>query len=301
MECTTHKFHAMGTHCQLFLYANDSSQGEALIIQAEAEIRRLEAKYTRYQENSETSRINRSAGQVAGIRVDAETAALLDYAATAYLQSDGLFDITSGVLRNAWRFEQTTLPDSDVINHLLTRVGWHRLQWESPHLTLPLVGMELDFGGVVKEYAVDAVVAICRDQGCRHGLLDMGGDIGVIGPHPDGSPWRVGIRTPWDPDRAKAIIELSAGGLATSGDYERYTEIDGVRYGHILNPKTGWPVQSMVSVSVQAPRCIIAGTASTIGMLNGIKQGKQWLAELGLPYLCINRDGSLAGSFSTDS
>src|SRR5699024_8377147 len=175
------------------------------------------------------------------------------------------------------------------------------VQWEPPHLHLPIKGMEIDFGGVVKEYAVDTVVALCQNRGFSHGLIDMGGDIGVIGPHPDGSPWRIGIRNPHTPHRAKAVIELTQGALATSGDYERYFEIHGKRYSHILNPLTGWPVQGLISVSVQAPLCIVAGTASTIGMLKGKQEGIHWLDALGLPYFCIKEDGTNAYSDSINT
>src|SRR5699024_7812714 len=180
----------------------------------------------------ETSRINRSAGAATSITVDNETTSILNYSTVAYQQSGGLFDITSGILRSVWKPKQQQLPTPNAIAETLKKIGWHHVQWEPPHLHLPIKGMEIDFGGVVKEYAVDTVVALCQNQGFSHGLIDMGGDIGVIGPHPDGSPWRIGIRNPHTPHRAKAVIELTQGALATSGDYERYFEIHGKRYSH---------------------------------------------------------------------
>lgn len=293
MEYGQRGFRAMGSPCELRVYARNSEEVERVLDLAAAEIERLERKYTRYRDDSETSRLNRSAGSSEGVRVDDETAALLDYARVAYEQSDGLFDITSGVLRRAWRFDRRALPDPEDVDRLLPLIGWQRVRWQPPMLTLPQAGMELDFGGVVKEYAVDTVVALCRAEGVAHGLVDLGGDIGVIGPHPDDSPWRVGIRDPWQGERAAAMLPMTDGGLATSGDYERCIEIDGIRYGHILDPRSGWPVQSLISVSVQAPRCIVAGTAATIAMLRGREEGPRWLAGLGLPYLTIDRDGHI--------
>jgi thiamine biosynthesis lipoprotein len=160
---------------------------------------------------------------------------------------------------------------------------------------LPLAGMQLDFGGFVKEYAADRVAALCRELGLRHGLVDLGGDLAAIGPHPDGSPWRVGIRHPRAPAGAIASIAFSAGGIATSGDYERCMVVDGKRYAHVLDPKTGWPVSGLASVTVAASHCLIAGTASTIAMLKGAQGGPAWLDRLGLPNLRVDADGNQTG------
>jgi thiamine biosynthesis lipoprotein len=177
-------------------------------------------------------------------------------------------------------------------------VGWEKIRWQRPRLVLPLAGMQLDFGGYVKEYAADRVAALCREHGLRHGLVDLGGDLAVVGPHPDGSPWRVGIRHPRAPEGAIACVALAAGGIATSGDYERCMLVDGKRYAHILNPKTGWPVAGLASVSVAASHCLIAGTASTIAMLKGARQGPRWLDRLGLPSLRVTADGAVSGSLA---
>lgn len=280
----------MGSPCEFHLYAREPAQAERAFTAARAEVERLEQKYSRYREDSVTSRINRSAGDARGIELDAETAALLDYAAQAYVQSDGLFDITSGVLRQVWDFKSGKLPAQSKIDEVLQRIGWHRVQWSSPRLVLPVNGMELDFGGYVKEYTADAAVQCLRANGIEHGLVELGGDIAVVGSHPDGSPWRVGVRHPQAPQQALAAVDLREGAIASSGDYERYMEVDGRRYCHILNPKTGWPVSGLVAVSVIAPQCLIAGTASTIAMLKG-EAGIAWLEELGLPWFAVDATG----------
>lgn len=118
--------------------------------------------------------------------------------------------------------------------------------------------------------------------------MELGGDLVALGPHPDGSAWRVGIQHPREPGRAIASVDLARGALATSGDCERGFERDGRRYHHILDPRTGWPAQGLASVSVITDRCLIAGTASTVGMLKGAADGPRWLAELSLPYLCVD-------------
>ena len=292
-------FKAMGSPCELHLHAKSQNKLDAVAGAAIAEVARLERKYSRYRDDSLASRINASAGDPAGLEVDAETASLLDYAALAWQQSGGLFDISSGVLRRVWSLRTGRVPEPAEIEALRPLIGWDKIRWQRPHLVLPLAGMELDFGGYVKEYAADRVAQLCREQSLRHGLVDLGGDLAVVGPHPDGSPWRVGIRDPRNRTGAIASVALLAGGIATSGDYERCMLVDGKRYAHILNPKTGWPVEGLASVSVAASHCLIAGTASTIAMLKGGRAGPAWLDRLGLPSLRVDADGEISGSLAS--
>ena len=291
-----HRFRAMGSPCEIRVYAETRVRCDELARTGIDEVRRLEQKYSRYRDDSVTSAINRSAGDATGLELDAETARLLDYAETAWRESGGLFDATSGVLRRVWDFKSGRVPAQEEIDAVLARVGWSKLEWRRPRLVLPLAGMELDFGGFVKEYAADRVAELCRAAGARHGLVDLGGDLAVIGPHPDGSPWTVGIRDPRAPARPMATVQLLGGGIATSGDYERCMIVDGVRYTHVLDPRSGWPVRGLCSVSVAAPQCLIAGTATTIAMLKGAIDGPRWLNELGLPSLCMDEKGKLARS-----
>jgi thiamine biosynthesis lipoprotein len=291
-------FRAMGSVCEVRLYATDAALAQVHADAAQAEVRRLEKIYSRYLDHSVTTRINRSAGDAHGVEVDEETAGLLDYAQAAWEQSEGLFDISSGVLRRVWDFKTGCIPAQAEIDAMLKLIGWDKLSWRRPRLVLPLPGMELDFGGYVKEYAADRAAQACRLAGARHGFVELGGDIAVIGPHPDDAPWEIGIRHPRNPTIAIARIALTAGGIASSGDYERYFERDGHRYCHILNPLTGWPVAGLAGVSVVAEQCLIAGTASTIAMLKGRDDGPEWLAELGLRHIHVNSAGNLQGSLA---
>jgi thiamine biosynthesis lipoprotein len=288
----------MGSPCELQLHLPASALAAAVAEAAIAEVRRLEARYSRYLPDSITSQINRSAGRAAGIVVDDETASLLDHAQTAFRESDGLFDITSGVLRHAWHFSSGRVPEPESIAPLLERVGWKRVGWQRPQQRLP-AGMEIDLGGCVKEYAADRVAFLCRKRGLQHGLVDLGGDLCVIGPHPDGSAWRVGVRHPRRPGSAIASLSLCSGAVATSGDYERFMLVGGHRYSHLLDPRSGWPVQGLAAVSVIASHCVIAGTASTIAMLKGPELGPRWLDALGLPNLRIAPDGRMSGTLAT--
>ena len=292
-------FKAMGTPCEFQLYADTRVKARQVGQLIQADVERLEALYSRYRASSLLSAINKVAATGGEIEVDAETAKLLDYAQTCFIESDGLFDITSGILRKAWNYHSHTnqLPDADLIQSLLENVGWQRLQWQEPVLKFPQPGMEIDLGGVVKEYAVDRAATLCLQNGIAHGMINLGGDIRVVGPHPDGAPWQIAIRHPRQQDGVVSTIALTAGALASSGDYERCLTVDGIRYGHVLNPKTGWPVNKMAAVSVIADFCVVAGSASTIGMLRG-EQGKQWLAELGLPHLWVDVAGNIGGPLS---
>ncbi|MBT4838161.1 MAG: FAD:protein FMN transferase [Methylococcales bacterium] len=282
----------MGGPCEIRLYAENKAEGHEIALSAKQEILRLATKYSRYQQDTITSRINQLAGTHEKFKVDDETSALLTFADTCFKQSDGLFDITSGVLRRVWDFKKNHLPTQQAVEDLLPLIGWQKIQWNSPYIQLPVVGMEIDFGGFVKEYAADAAANICINSGIKHGLINLAGDIHVIGPHPDGSGWRIGIRHPRQPDQAITTIECHHGALASSGDYERFILVDNKRYSHILNPRTGWPENELASVSIVADQCIVAGASATIAILKG-KAGIQWLNELSLKYYCIDWQGKV--------
>ncbi|MDD5580860.1 MAG: FAD:protein FMN transferase [Methylobacter sp.] len=290
----------MGTPCEIQLFARSTAKAGEASDAAIADVRRLEALYSRYKTDSFLSEINRAAISGGSISVDDETASLLDYAVTCYEQSDGLFDITSGILRRAWKFDQGQLPEQSLIDELLDKVGWHKVSWKRPVLAFSVPGMEIDFGGVVKEYAVDRAAALCYAQGIKHGVVNLGGDIKVIGPRANGSPWRIGIRHPRSKDALLDTLLLTEGALASSGDYERCIMVNGVRYGHVLNPKTGWPVRHLAAVSVVGDFCVVAGSASTIAMLKE-NSGPAWLESLGLPHLWVDIHGKTGGSIATKS
>jgi thiamine biosynthesis lipoprotein len=290
----TYRFYALGSDCSLRLFASKAAVTHEAAAAAEKEIARIEARYSRYRSDSELSRINAAARIGGSVEVDAETAGLIEYAYACYRMSDGLFDITSGLLREAWDFTSGSLPSDEAIAELLPRIGLNKVQWKSPRLTFGIPGMELDLGGVGKEYAVDRATGICAAMGVQHGLVDLGGDIRVVGALPDGSPWKIGVR---HPRSATPIMTfgLVSGALATSGDYERFIEVEGRRYCHILNPRSGWPVQGLSSVSVISQDCLVAGSLATVAMLKG-RNGPAWLRSLGVRHLYVELDGSVGGT-----
>jgi thiamine biosynthesis lipoprotein len=261
-------FRAMATPCELRLETGDAELAGQIGAAAEREARRIEGKFSRYRADSVVGRINAAGHR--GLVVDAETASLLDCARQCYEASEGLFDITSGVLRRAWRFDGSDrIPEPASVRALLPLVGWSRVGWRSPEITLP-GGMEIDLGGIAKEYAVDRVLAQARALAAIPMLVNFGGDLAVSGPRADGSPWNVAIESVDTQGAMAGMLQLSRGGLATSGDARRYLIKDGVRYGHILNPLTGWPVEGAPrAVTVAASHCVEAGLAATMAMLQG--------------------------------
>ena len=258
----------MSSACEIRVDGDDRPALERAALLAIEEVRRIETKYSRYRHDSIVSRINAAAGRDA-VEVDAETAALLDFADRLHRLSEGLFDITSGVLRRCWDFRHSRRPQPGELEAVLPLIGWDRVVREGTRVGLPSAGMELDFGGFGKEYAADRAAAALAEAGLHHGFVNLGGDIRVVGPRSDRTPWHFRIQHPRREDDTIAGVDMIEGALATSGDYERSFVLDGARYCHILDPRTGWPVRGWASVSVTAPACVAAGALSTIAMLKG--------------------------------
>ena len=290
------EFATMGCPCALYVEACDDTTAHRAFDAVRDETDRLDRKYSHYRDDSVIAGFARRAGET--IEVDDETAALLDFATELHRQSDGLFDITAGKLTRLWDAQLQRVPSKDAIGAALRVTGWHRIEWTRPHLRIATADMHLDFGGLVKEYAADRCAQRCRDEGVHCGIVDLGGDLALIGPHDNGEPWIVGIKAPRAQGRAAAAIELPRGGLATSGDYERMLVVDGKRYSHIVDPRSGYPIDGFASVSVVADSCLVAGAASTLAMLLGVERGGAWLRELGLSHLCIDGAGRVSGDIA---
>lgn len=281
----------MASRCEVRLHAPDAIAAGAWAEAAIAEVRRIEAKFSRYRDDSITTAINRAAGQDA-VEVDDETAHLLNFGAALYAQSDGRFDLTSGVLRRAWDFKAGRVPAQRELDALLPLIGWSQVQWRDHSIRLPRAGMEIDFGGIGKEYAADRAAAALVEHGGRRGFVNLGGDVRVIGPAPDGTPWRIAVQHPrGQAGEILAHLDVASGALATSGDYERYFIVDGRRYCHLLDPRSGWPVTAWQSVSVVAPLAVAAGACATIAMLHDVDAALAFLRVQGVRYLAVDAAG----------
>jgi thiamine biosynthesis lipoprotein len=295
---TLHRFtfFAMAAENEVQVHADDPVVAERAANAAIAEVKRIEAKYSRYRDDSVVSRINAAAGKAA-VKIDDETEALLAYADACFRQSDGLFDATSGVLRRAWNFREARVPSQEKLDELLPLVGWNNVEISNGHVRLGMPGMELDFGGFGKEYAVDRAARAMVDQHVASAMVNLAGDLAILGSQPGGAPWRVGIKHPRHDDKLLATLPVSSGAIATSGDYERFIEVDGVRHCHVLDPRTGRSARGLQSVTVHAPACLVAGSATTIAMLKGRDAGLAWLDELGVAYLAVTDDGTVLARF----
>ena len=159
--------------------------------------------------------------------------------------------------------------------------------------------MEIDFGGIGKEFAVDRAAEVIRISGCPGALINFGGDVFAMGVAPTGESWEVSIADPRDAGRNLMTVSLRDQALATSGDYERYIEVDGRRYCHILNPRTGMAVEGMRSATVISTNCMAAGVFSSVAMIKG-RSGAEWLESQGLPYLCVTQEGQVLGNLQAD-
>jgi thiamine biosynthesis lipoprotein len=258
----------MGSPCELLCETEDAALAHRLAEHAAAEARRIDFKFSRYQSGSVVHEILQRRGEP--MTVDTETARLLDNGAAVWRLSEGRFDLTSGVLRHAWNFDEGPVAaDPGRIPELLSRVGWQRVAWQAPVLSLP-VGMEIDFGGIGKEYAVDLVADWAAAAIAAPVLVNFGGDLRCAGGPPASGAWLVGIESLDTAGSPARRLELKSGALATSGDAQRHVEIDGVRYGHIFDARSGWPAPGAPrSITVAADTCSQAGSYSTLAMLQG--------------------------------
>ena len=294
-------FTALGGPCSVHLYAKTAEEAHRAIGLAQAEINRIECRFSRYRSDSVISRMNKVAARGGTIEVDEETRGLLRYARSCYDKSGGLFDITSGLFRRAWNFKSNRVPSEEEIAKLLPFVGMDKITIASASITFVSAGMEIDLGGIGKEYAADRAAAVCLEANISHGIVDLGGDVRLIGPHPDGAPWTIGIRDPLTPNQVVGHVSLTEGALATSGDYQRRIQFGNKSYSHLINPKTGRPVEGLASVSVVADQCLAAGSVSSIALLKG-KEGVIWLSRLDpeLRYAWIDSAGTFGGSLSAE-
>ena len=271
----------MASPCELLLATADEALARQLGETVAAEAWRIERKYSRYRADSVVAQLNR--GRSRPVALDPETMLLLQFAARCHELSGGAFDITSGVLRRAWRFDGSGhFPAPAEVAALRERIGFGRLQLQGNRLKVP-AGMELDFGGIGKEYAVDRALALVVQKFDGAALVNFGGDM-AASRAPDSGPWRVGVERPGQLGQTRLLLDFERGGLATSGDTHRFIEHEGRRYSHILDVRTGYPVEDPPrSVTVAASCCLEAGMISTLSMLKG-RGAEEFLAQQGVTH-----------------
>ena len=284
-DCWRGRFQAMASPCEVLCKTKDAGQAQGLAELAAAEAWRIEDKFSRYRDDNIIARINSADGDA--VEVDSETAQLLDFSATLFELSDGKFDITSGVLRKIWSFDGgSKVPAAGAVLRALRLVGWNKVSWMNHRIQIE-AGMEVDLGGIGKEYAVDRASTLLREETETSCLVNLGGDLAVTRRATGERPWSVGIEGLSTSTKMPAsLLNLHVGALATSGDARRYLLKDGVRYSHILDARNGWPVADAPrSITVAADTCVQAGMLSTLGMLQG-EAAEAFLDEQGVDHWC---------------
>jgi thiamine biosynthesis lipoprotein len=273
-------FSAMASRCEVLMDVEPRREAQRLLAMAAREAWRIEDKFSRYLSGNVVDGINRSGG--AAVAVDEETARLLDFAARLNTLSDGRFDVTSGVLRRVWSFDGRRSPPTEAdVAAVLPLVGWRRVEWDGRRLRLE-PGMQIDFGGIGKEYAVDRAAGLVAAASSASCVVNFGGDLASTRPRAHGEAWRIGVEDVAAEGQASRLVLLQSGAIATSGTSKRFLLADGVRYGHILDPTTGWPVENCPrSVTVAAGSCVEAGMWSTLAMLQGAR-AERFLADQGV-------------------
>lgn len=257
----------MASPCEVLVETEDRKLAMRFLRVAFDEAKRIEKFWSRYLPGNIIDQVNTANGRP--IKVDNETAEMLNLAAQLWELSEGKFDITSGILRKAWHFDGSdNVPSEATVQSLMPYIGWDKVTWQRNVLTMR-PGMQIDFGGIGKEYAVDSCLTLCKQISTAPFLINLGGDIQVSAPRFNNQPWHIGIEQTKNEKEAFLVYQ---GAVATSGDAYRYLERDGTRYGHVLNARTGWPIKNApASVTVAGNTCTEAGILSSLALLQGLE------------------------------
>jgi len=272
------QFRALGTACVIQFRCEDQKTALQFLAEALGWLGDFEAKFSRFKPDSMLSRINQAAGHQ-WVEVDHEMDNMLDMADAMHGLTGGLLDPCMLPLLRVWDWKKVheLLPLESEVQQALSLSNWKEVQRKPGKIFLPREGMGLDFGGFGKEYAVDQVIAIARKHGIQDALVDLGRDIFAIGGNGIHPFWHVGIQDGIQTDRCVGGLAVSDYAVCASGDYARRFEHKGIRYGHILDHRTGWPVRhGLRAVTVIAPTCLIAGIYATCIFVLGRKEGLQF-------------------------
>jgi thiamine biosynthesis lipoprotein len=273
-------FAALGTKCEV-QYTAPAGDDQAATFEraAVAWVAAFEAKYSRFRPDSLISRINAAAGRE-WVAIDAEMEGLLKLCDTLHFMTQGVLDPTTLPLIRLWNYQAETprVPSAEEIAAARALVGLKKIQRTPGKVFLPVAGMALDFGGFGKEYAVDIVAQIAGDHGIKSALVDFGHDLRAVGTPPGRPAWHIGLEDPRKPGIADGSIGVTGKGVASSGDYLRCFTIGGKRYGHIIDPRTGWPVANgCMQATVIAGSCLQAGVLSTTAFVLGVPKGIEFI------------------------
>lgn len=290
----------MGSRFEITPYAPTDSLVEASIDSAVAEIRRIENVISEWISNSEISNVNNNSG-IQPVKVSAELYGLIKRSKKVSELTNGAFDIGWAAARNVWKFDGTmkSLPAQPVRDSLSALINYQNIILNDSAQTVFLgkKGMAIGLGGIGKGYAANRAKVVMKRMGVESGIVIAGGDLITWGRPSDGKYWPIGIADPKDPAKAIAWFEVSEGAVVTSGDYEHYAVIDGIRYGHILNPRTCFPVEGLHSVTIICPDAELADALATSVFVLGKENGVALVNQLkGVECVIIDLDGNFYSS-----
>ncbi len=292
------KFRALGTECNVKIRLGSETQSLKFAADALEWIKQFEEKYSRYLDTSLVSKINKSAGQ-SWIETDDDAERLLNVADEVFRKSNGILDATMLPLAKVWDWKKIheQIPTEDNIKEALRMTGWDKVQRREGAIFLPEKGMGLDFGGFGKELAVDALIEISRRHQIEDVLIDLGRDIYASGGNGKHNFWHIGIEDGKSPGNCLASLAISDRAVSSSGAYARHFIHDGQRYGHIIDPRTGWPTSNGIdSVTVIAKTCLEAGIHSTVCYILGAEKGLNFSSKSHEIDVCIQSDQGIEGN-----
>lgn len=287
----------MGSRFQITLVDKDSISAERNIDQAIAEITRIENLISEWRPETQISQVNQNAG-IKPVKVDKEVFDLTKKGLYFSKLTDGAFDISIVAMDKIWKFDDSMneLPSEQAIKESVRNVGYQNIILDSTNSTIFLKnpGMKIGFGSIGKGYAADKTRDLMKSMGVKAGIIDASGDISTWGTQPDGKPWAIGINNPFNDHKMAAILYFKENAVTTSGSYEKYAEIHGKRYSHIMNPKTGYPSTGLTSVTITGPNATMANGFSTSVMVLGEKDGLKLLKPFPeYHYLLITDKGKI--------
>lgn len=272
-------FQAMGTSCRVLFSADSTAAASRFKDSVVAWVSGFEARYSRFRPESIISRINANAG-LAPVTIDDELRSILTVCDWYYWATKGIFDPTALPLVQLWDYRSgnRVVPSDDKVKEAVALTGWKKMERQGDKVFLPVAGMGIDLGGMGKEYAIDRVMEMAVAAGVENIMVDFGRDIRVHGVPPQRGQWRIGLEDPVDPGKCWAGIGISDRAIATSGDYRRNFVVDGKCYGHIIDPRTGYPVSNdCKAVSVIAPTCTEAGVIARTVFVMGPEEGMPFM------------------------
>jgi thiamine biosynthesis lipoprotein len=291
----------MGNRFDLGVVANSQKEAEQAIEKAIGEIKRIENLVTTFRGDSQTNLINQNAG-IKPVEVDEEVYALIERAQRISGLTQGAFDLTYGSLdKSLWNFDQkmTQLPSAEQALKAVGLIDYRNIVLEKGTVFLREKGMRIGFGGIGKGYAADRAKKVLQDEGYENGVVNASGDMNAWGFREDGNPWKVGISNPDSPKEIIAEFDLKNAAVATSGNYEKFVIIDGVKYSHTIHPKTGFPIRGIKSVTVFAPFAELADALTTPIAVMGVEVGLDLINQIaGVACLLISDENVMYSSKS---